>query len=68
MSKDESSRSPQSDGTLFTIAEIAQRGKVSPKTIRRLIDRGELKSRRISTRVRISGADWQAYLEGGEPS
>ena len=51
---------------LFTVREIARRGKVSEKTVRRLITRGELKAHRIGTSIRVSQADWQTYLaEGG---
>lgn len=49
---------------LYTVKEIARKGKISEKTARRLIARGDLPSHRIGTQIRISEADWQAFLEG----
>ncbi|MEQ8263878.1 helix-turn-helix domain-containing protein [Pseudohaliea sp.] len=50
-------------GQLHTLHQIARKGHISVKTIRRLIQRGELKSHRIGTQIRVSEADWQAYLD-----
>lgn len=50
--------------TLYTPRELAFNAKVSIKTIRRLIERKTLRSYRIGNQLRISEADWKAYLEG----
>lgn len=47
---------------LYTVAEIARKGHISVKTVRRLIARGELKTHRIGSQIRVSEPDWQAYL------
>lgn len=50
-------RAPQ----LLRVAEVAGRLKVSVKSVRRLIDRGELR-RHVSSRVRVSSDDLAEYL------
>jgi excisionase family DNA binding protein len=62
-SRPHSSSAAPSDGALYTIRDIARKGKISEKTARRLINRGELQTHRIGTQIRVSEADWQAFLE-----
>ena len=47
---------------LFTLQEIARKAKISIKTVRRLVDAGELKTHRIGAQIRVSEGDWQAFL------
>ena len=47
---------------LYTLQDIARKAKVSIKTVRRLVDAGELTTHRIGTQIRVSEGDWQAYL------
>ena len=47
---------------LFSIDQIAVRGGVSPKTVRRLITEQELHAHKIKGQYRISEEDWRAYL------
>lgn len=47
---------------LYTLTQIASKARVSDKTIRRLVDRGEIKIHRIGTQIRVSEDDWRAYL------
>ncbi len=53
---------PPTDTDLYTLAQIARKGKVSVKTVRRLVDRGELKRHRIGAQIRVSDTDWRAFL------
>ena len=45
----------------YTVKQIAERWQCSEKTVRRLIDRGELVAHRLGARHRISEADLTAY-------
>ena len=47
---------------LLSIAEVARHLSVSTKTIRRLIQGGQLLSHRVGCQHRISEADLAAYL------
>jgi excisionase family DNA binding protein len=49
-------------GTFHTIAEVADRLKISPRSVHRLIERGELERHRFGTAVRISEGALQRYL------
>lgn len=52
------------DWELFTVSEIAEQDKVSEKTVRRAIDRGDLKVVRIGPSgrsVRVTAEDRRAY-------
>jgi excisionase family DNA binding protein len=48
----------------YTINDVAGILQVSPRTVRRCIDRGDLKSHKLEGLVRISHDDLQAYLAG----
>jgi excisionase family DNA binding protein len=48
--------------SLYTIPGVAASLKVSPKTVRRWIDRGDLAVHRLGRRIRISDADLAAFL------
>lgn len=45
----------------FTVAEVADRLKISMRQVRRLIDRGDLPTLRIGRSVRISFRDLLAF-------
>jgi excisionase family DNA binding protein len=47
---------------LLPLAEVARRLSVSPRTVRRLVDAGELSSFRVGGQVRIESAALAAYL------
>jgi excisionase family DNA binding protein len=47
---------------LLTLAEVASRLKMSIKSIRRLIDGGDLPRHFIKSRVRVSSDDLADYL------
>jgi excisionase family DNA binding protein len=55
---------------LWRVPEIAERADVAERTVRRWIDRGELLVHRLGRTVRISEADFAAFLarhrSGGE--
>jgi excisionase family DNA binding protein len=51
------------DTDLYDLPQIAHKAKVSVKTVRRLIANGELRTHRIRAQIRVSEADWRAYLD-----
>jgi excisionase family DNA binding protein len=53
---------PKSPPKFFTIAQIAEFVEVSTRTVRRWIAEGLLVAHRINGLVRISEADFQAFL------
>jgi excisionase family DNA binding protein len=48
----------------WTPSQIADRWLVSPRTVRRLIEAGELRACRVGKQIRISHADLLAYEHG----
>ncbi len=48
--------------TFFTIAEVAERLKVTERTVRRWIDAGLLRAHKIGSCVRISSRDYADFL------
>jgi excisionase family DNA binding protein len=48
---------------LLTINEVARHENISPRTVRRQIERGELSYYRIGRAIRISPEDLAAYLK-----
>jgi excisionase family DNA binding protein len=61
--RDPASRAPQPAAhSLLDIPAIASRLGVSAKTVRRLIDRGELAVHRIGRLLRVSEADLRSYV------
>jgi len=53
---------PQKPFRLYTVAETAEQLSSSEKTVRRLIERGELRVRRIGRSVRIAHEDLAVFL------
>ncbi len=49
---------------LFSVAEVAGRLGVSVKTVRRMLDRGDLPGHRIGRLLRVGESDLEAYLAG----
>jgi excisionase family DNA binding protein len=47
---------------MLTIKEVANRLKVSIKTVRRLIDAGELVAHRVGRGIRVSETDLENYI------
>jgi excisionase family DNA binding protein len=48
---------------LLTIAEVAHRQRVSPRTVRRQIENGDLPYYRIGRAIRVSMDDLRAFLK-----
>lgn len=57
-----SNPSTHGDGQLLTIPEVRARCHLSEKTIRRAIDRGELRALKLCNRIRITSSDFDAWL------
>jgi excisionase family DNA binding protein len=49
-------------GTLLTVAEVAERLKVCPETVRRFCIRGEVSYSRIGNSIRILESDLEAFI------
>jgi len=58
------SRSGNARPALHDVAGVASRLAVSTKTVRRMIDRGELSAHRIGRLLRISDEDLASFLSG----
>ena len=48
---------------LFTVAEAAEQLRVAPRTIRRLIEAGEIPAVTVRRAVRIRAADLRTYVD-----
>jgi len=48
---------------LMTVREVAEYLSVHPRTVLRLIERGELKASKIASRWRVSMEDVRDYME-----
>lgn len=62
MLKSKDSTQPQQPFRLYTVAETAGQLASSEKTVRRLIERGELRVRRIGRSVRVAHDDLATFL------
>ena len=51
------------DETYYTLAEIAQRLKVSYRTVYRWVQAGELSAYKLGSEWRVAESDLQAFLE-----
>ena len=51
------------DQVFLSVQEVAKRLNVNPRTVNRMIDRGELPAYKVSGMFRIDEKDLQAYLE-----
>jgi excisionase family DNA binding protein len=49
---------------LLTVEEVARRLAVATRTVRRLIDRGELIAHRMGRVVRVSEDDLEQFIRG----
>ena len=54
---------PKETRRFYTVSEIAERLHLSTRTIRRLIERGELDAYRIGRLIRISPDGLQRFIE-----
>ena len=54
---------PDSDDTLYTTEEVAEKLKITPKTVREYIQRGELEAIDMGQGYRIYKRDLDAFLE-----
>ena len=52
----------KSEQPLLAVKEVARRLGISAKTVRRIIDRGELPAHRIGRLVRIADTDLQLFV------
>jgi excisionase family DNA binding protein len=57
-------KSPRTIDRFWTPNQIAERWLVSPRTVRRLIEAGELRACRVGKQIRIRHADLLAYEHG----
>ncbi len=48
----------------YSIIDTAKQLSVSPQSVRKLIERGELKARRVGVRVLIPKLELEHFLEG----
>jgi excisionase family DNA binding protein len=48
----------------YSVEDAAKQLSVSSQSVRRLIDRGELKARRVGTRVIVPKNELERWLEG----
>ena len=51
------------DETYYTLAEIAQRLKVSYRTVYRWVQAGELSAYKLGTEWRVAESDLQSFLQ-----
>ena len=51
------------DGRLLTVSEVAVDLAIHPKTVRRLVARGELAAVKIGAAVRVHPADVDAFVD-----
>jgi excisionase family DNA binding protein len=51
------------DIELLTITEVAQRQRVSPRTVRRQIENGDLPYYRLGRAIRVSVEDLRGFLK-----
>ena len=61
MKKRNESRAPQRSQSFHNLADVAKRLKISVKTVRRLVDRGELVVHRFGSSLRVSDTDLTAF-------
>jgi excisionase family DNA binding protein len=54
---------PEPATTLLTPVDVARLANVSLSTVRREIERGELRARHVGRQLRISPDDFAAYLD-----
>jgi excisionase family DNA binding protein len=54
---------PEAPTTLLTPVDVARLANVSLSTVRREIERGELRARHVGRQLRISPDDFRDYLE-----
>jgi len=54
--------SPDTVPTIYTIPEVAEHLKVSPKTVRRWIAAGGLAAHRFGRQIRITGIDLVSFI------
>ena len=54
---------PDSDDTLYTTEEVAEKLKITPKTVREYIQRGELEALDMGQGYRIYKRDLDTFLE-----
>lgn len=58
-------RRPAVPEPLLTVGDAAALLRVSARTVRRLVGRGELAALRVGRQVRVAPADLSAYLRRG---
>ena len=58
--------SPSAVPALLTVREVAALFRVSTKTVRRLIDRGQLRTVRVGSSIRIRAVDVETLLRPDE--
>ena len=59
---------PEPATALLTPVDVARLANVSLSTVRREIDRGELRARHVGRQLRIDPADFRTYLDRENPN
>jgi excisionase family DNA binding protein len=57
-----------SERAAFNVAEVGQKLGLGTRTVRKLVESGELGSLRVGARVLIPASALSTFLGGGEPS
>lgn len=57
-----------SERAAFSVEEVGQKLGLGTRTVRRLVESGEIGSRRVGARVLIPASALSSFLGGGEPS
>jgi excisionase family DNA binding protein len=50
---------------MLTVDDVAQQLQLSPKTVRRMIARGDLTAHRIGRQLRVAPTDLRAFISHG---
>jgi excisionase family DNA binding protein len=51
----------------LTAEEVAERLKMHPRTVRRMLARGDIPGRRLGKGWRVSATELQKFIAGGQP-
>jgi excisionase family DNA binding protein len=53
---------------IYTVEEIAEKLRVSPRTVYRMVQRGEIRGLRVGDLYRIPRESFEAFMRGEKPS
>ena len=52
---------------IYTVEEVAAKLRVSPRSVYRLVERGEMRAIRVGGLYRIPRASFEAFMRGEKP-